>query len=1233
VSKTLDISSDAQILSTKGTGTKWVNDPMLKLINEEIRTQGAISWNEFWKEVKKRFGAHPDFRNYVSPPKNLGVLFLRAYRQRMPSESKEKAASSGISLDTDHQNRGRLLAALASVVVVNKLVDSRMDRRSFLTLGRSNMADGLQNNQGARMAVFSWLQQRWKLVSVFIVSVLLSTVLTTAVWRRYSSTVVSKAKIGDGRLKQINQGLADFKSNLRLFADHNGGFSSSEENFTAWNKEIVSKITGFIDQYPEVLEPSLSAELGIDWHDIFDFLLQSSIYQDEAHLDYLGWLEKLGQRNVVLAAMTHEIRNYLQAVSDTENEITSYLNVLSSGVSPEMSDILQERIAYLLEKWVNANGVPGNLKDLEEKRNKLKPIVLKIINQSPGKWISVYAEIFDLSFGLGFSKILTNEKNPYASAQGFAGAWSRLNHTLDEYEKILKEKTYQPRFRRDDHPLSAWSYREDAMMGSLQIILWAMHHGGSMDSVKFEAAVERADHLISLLDEHGAEAKKRTWSSEMEHLMGLLPPERLMEIIKNETFSDRKRALAMKAFLAQGISENDTQLLPTVKKILFDDRTRPELKKAAEEILKRIALYYIRQLNELHESPDAVRFQSVENLSIEDLYFNMVYGEEEVFTSTFNGLFNRLLERMRNQGLDGQRMLEKIKYDHFRTFIKLAASYNRLNEFLSTTNQASSQELLKRFVSGIEKEPNTLEQAVSVADTFSILTDEGTLKVLQETIKSEYERTQKENSKEGTVLYGLLAGMFGQKAVINEEWIQSMVQQYGLPSVTELTEQQLFNAQGIHLQRYFFYDDEDGKTSFQNFLARYENDPNWKVERKDSFVRIQSVRGHKIEIYANVPAKQEEGRNAIKDVFVQKGNIEPIFEVHRGHSYHAGNTLYNLTKSAKLVYWGSCGGYNNVAHTLDIAPEAQILSTKGTGTKWVNDPLLKLINEEIRTKGHISWPSFWKEVEQKLGNHPDFINYISPPRNLGVLFLKAYRQRMPSSEKKQAGARMSHPVDRSRLTFIGQMTSALFSPYLKNLKPITFQAQDILGLDKLKDDIDFYFSNYFGPGGSDEAYKRRAAISRFVEEHPEVLLPEYHSRLGISWYEVSDILQITPDLWPKIHAKYPDSFLELLATEARSKRRDTDSVREQTTGTTPLELMAKTKYMQDILGENVQRSISQAEIFRAFLKRPGLTPEMVDVIYQRIAFHLASLTNINQPTVNIAAGGDVSWYQTLQEYA
>jgi hypothetical protein len=376
----------------------------------------------------------------------------------------------------------------------------------------------------------------------------------------------------------------------------------------------------------------------------------------------------------------------------------------------------------------------------------------------------------------------------------------------------------------------------------------------------------------------------------------------------------------------------------------------------------------------------------------------MAYSEEEIFTSSFNGLFNRLLEKIKSEGKTGDVLLEEVRFDKFRTFIKECASFNRLDEFLGTMPRQKQEVLLQKFVQGIEKEAEMLAQATTVADVFGTLEDSTTLEIFQKTIKEEYERCERENSKEGTVMYGLLAGLFGEKAIIDEGWIKQMSEKYKLENLSEIKSKELFNPDGTNIQQYFFYDDEDGVNSFKSFMFQYEHKRDWKVEKTDTYVHITSVgTGKKVEIYANFPESEFDGPDDIEEKLSER-EVKSIVVVHRGHSYHAQETIDRITPIAKIVWLGSCGGYNNMSEVLEKSPTAHIISTKGTGTMKVNDPLLKMLNTDLLTGRDINWNEFWQKAELKLGDNKDFENYVPPNKNLGALFLKAYNK-LVSTEK------------------------------------------------------------------------------------------------------------------------------------------------------------------------------------------------------------------------------------------
>ncbi|MBF0521445.1 MAG: hypothetical protein HQL24_00145 [Candidatus Omnitrophica bacterium] len=428
-------------------------------------------------------------------------------------------------------------------------------------------------------------------------------------------------------------------------------------------------------------------------------------------------------------------------------------------------------------------------------------------------------------------------------------------------------------------------------------------------------------------------------------------------------------------------------------------------REAIKSFLSDFYLKFVREINKLHEQPDSVRFKSVEKATPEDLYKIIVFGEDEVYTSTFNGLFTRMIERMKAQGISGEsgeELLNSAGRYKVRPFFRLMASFNRLNEFLATMSPKEQDNLIAYVVQSIEKEKYFLKEAAVVADIFSVVKDPKVLKKIQILIKQEFLRVQKDKNEQGMVLYGLLNGLFGARAVIDGQWFKDMANQFGLPDISVLSQKTLFNQRYQNIQRHFFYDDEDGKLSFADFLQTYQNDSrNWEIKTFPTYVQVTSKHGFPIVMYANLPDSVENGNAAIEGELLMKGN-KPQVIVHHGHSYHVDKTIEKIDSAVTFVYLGSCGGFGHVSEILNLSPNAQIFSTKGTGTAVVNGPLFKIINDEIRQKGMVDWRSLWVKAEHKLGNVSELRNYMSPDRNLSVLFLKAYNKKLEELKNKSS---------------------------------------------------------------------------------------------------------------------------------------------------------------------------------------------------------------------------------------
>ena len=122
----------------------------------------------------------------------------------------------------------------------------------------------------------------------------------------------------------------------------------------------------------------------------------------------------------------------------------------------------------------------------------------------------------------------------------------------------------------------------------------------------------------------------------------------------------------------------------------------------------------------------------------------------------------------------------------------------------------------------------------------------------------------------------------------------------------------------------------------------------------------------------------------------------PTIVVHRGHSYHLKYTIRQMMSSSRIVMLGSCGGYQNLAKILNVNEDAHIISTKQVGSYSVNEPILRLLNDNVRNGKNIEWIPLWDQVNLSVKNDPKastlIKDYVPPHKNLGALFIKAYRK-------------------------------------------------------------------------------------------------------------------------------------------------------------------------------------------------------------------------------------------------
>ncbi len=414
------------------------------------------------------------------------------------------------------------------------------------------------------------------------------------------------------------------------------------------------------------------------------------------------------------------------------------------------------------------------------------------------------------------------------------------------------------------------------------------------------------------------------------------------------------------------------------------------LRKSNDKELIHVASHYVNSMNELHESSDAVRFKSVEKLNAAELYYVMVFGSDDLYTSSFLGCFNRLVARMKPKA--GDVFLNDIRKDKFRTFIRLCANYNTLSAFLSTMKAEDRTTLMRSFVKGLD---NTTEQdlegATDVANSFGSIHDTLLMSHILDEISLNRTQDSISKNRRGFKMYDILYSMLTSSN-------DSLTKKYGIPPITSMPYAQLTNDSGIVYQQVFFYGDDDGKGVFNSYVNGFSSSE-WRVKRDDKWVTISSIKGKPVVIFANKPLDEPEdemAQNALQEYLDSLG-IRPTVIIHRGHSYHLPGTLNHINYRHKVVILGACGAYQNLSAVLNGSEDAQIVSTKQIGTGVINGAIIRAFNQRLLDGRDIDWVEMWAQLSKQFagGDYKErFNDYVPPYKNLGALFLKAFRKNL-----------------------------------------------------------------------------------------------------------------------------------------------------------------------------------------------------------------------------------------------
>lgn len=411
-----------------------------------------------------------------------------------------------------------------------------------------------------------------------------------------------------------------------------------------------------------------------------------------------------------------------------------------------------------------------------------------------------------------------------------------------------------------------------------------------------------------------------------------------------------------------------------------------------DKLKEKTVEFYVDEINALHDVPqEAIRFKRIEKLQPQHLYYICILAEEDIYTSSYLGVYKKLFEKLKSGRSDSLLML--VNHDHFKKFIKMAATYNVLNDFLKRMPITYADNVMKRFVGDLASQ-QSFEDAVDVANSFAGLNDKLLQKKMVADIKENLQQALIQNNAKAKKVYRILSIIF---ASLDSTQNVDVSQQLGIHPIFTLPIKKLVDTstKRIVIQQ-FFYGDKDGRNVYGSFINAFRN-KNWRIVDKKEWTEVIAVNPKvNMHIFSNKPLDENKDLDAQaqRNLTSYLDSLEwyPSVVLHRGHSYYLNSTIEQLSPSAKLVLLGSCGSYQSLNKVLKLCPNAHIISSKQVGTGLINQSIITALTQLMREGKDINWPTLWLVLGKQLNKvaKEHFEDYVPPHKNLGAIFIKAY---------------------------------------------------------------------------------------------------------------------------------------------------------------------------------------------------------------------------------------------------
>ncbi len=670
----------------------------------------------------------------------------------------------------------------------------------------------------------------------------------------------------------------------------------------------------------------------------------------------------------------HQIANEQKRFDFADGIGDRFLNIdddqlRSKAVSNAVFDKVNQFTYYIL----------NNFKDYEIKRSFLSEIIiqLKKANRSIDRGtlnVNYYKRLFNHAFELA------------KAIQSNSGTYYIKQHTTKELYALANMLGPYPTLRQTLLEEVASKYPE-ILVRELRKISPA----SLADQVVTRAARSRPKLLLNYATSTAIERDivRRNTDPYVKSLVALADTSKtpLKAIYFLDDFHNKKKTVAQ----INKITESRNSYFKNLVAQLDHSENKAVKKRIGRELHVETK-YYVQQMNELHFASNTTRFKSISPFSASELYYVITEGDEEFYTSSYMGTFNRFIGKLKPK--NGYSFLKKIDFNKFRTFIRLCGNFNTLSTFVKTMKAEEKEQLMKMFVSNLGGDlESSLEGAIDVATTYSSIKDTSLHNMVIEEVQRNKNQAHLSENKMSYRIYNILNTLF----VESDSAVSAKL---NVPPISSLPYKNLQNDSGVVVQQLFFPGDKDGKGVFNGFMRRHMNSK-WKYSQTKDWVVFESKGKNKLIKYANKPLNEpddEFAQKALQKHLKEKG-LNPSIIIQRGHSYHVATTLDQLAPYNKVIMLGACGGFNHLETIMSKSPDAQIISTKQVGSGRVNWPILDYMDRELLAGNNLDWVKMWGDLGKRFRGSTLFDDYVPPHKNLGSLFLKAfYRAELEEDE-------------------------------------------------------------------------------------------------------------------------------------------------------------------------------------------------------------------------------------------